>query len=107
MHEPVDLKTLAERTTEIVAAYVTRHRVGSAEIPTLIAAVATRLVRLGGEDKAAAAVKPEPAVPVRRSVTPEHLVCLVCGQRLTTLKRHLSVAHGLPPGRVARLVEIG
>ena len=98
MPEPVDATTLAELTTEIVAAYVARHPVRSAEVPVLIEAVATHLARLGGEAKEAAApAGPEPAVPVRRSVTPEHLVCLVCGQRLATLKRHLRVAHGLTP----------
>jgi predicted transcriptional regulator len=108
VHEPVDLKTLAELTTEIVAAYVTRHRVRSAEIPVLIEAVATRLVRLGGEDMAAAApVKPEPAVPVRRSVTPEHLICLVCGQRLATLKRHLRVVHGLTSAEYREAFGLG
>src|SRR5690606_144557 len=45
----------------------------------------------------AAPARPEPAVPVQRSVTPEYLVCLVCGQRARTLRRHLRVAHGLTP----------
>ena len=99
MPEPVDATTLAELTTAIVAAYVAHHPVRAADVHTLIEAVAGRLAALAAAETAspAAAAKPEPAVPVRRSVTPEHLVCLVCGQRVTTLKRHLRVAHGLTP----------
>jgi predicted transcriptional regulator len=41
--------------------------------------------------------KPEPAVPVRRSIRPDHLACLVCGKPQKTLKRHLGAAHGLTP----------
>jgi hypothetical protein len=41
--------------------------------------------------------KPEPAVPVRRSIGSDHLVCLVCGKRQILLKRHLAVEHGLTP----------
>jgi predicted transcriptional regulator len=44
-----------------------------------------------------AAEKPEPAVPVRRSIQPDHLVCLVCGQTQKVLKRHLAVQHNLTP----------
>ena len=98
MHEPLDPKARAELTTAIVAAYLAHHTVATTEIPALIDAVATRLARLGAEaEEAVAPARPEPAVPVRRSVTPEHLVCLVCGQKVRTLKRHLSVAHGLTP----------
>ena len=42
--------------------------------------------------------KPEPAVPVRRSVQNEHLTCLVCGKQRRTLRRHLDAAHQLTPG---------
>jgi predicted transcriptional regulator len=100
VREPLDAGTLTELTAAIVAAYVTHHPVAAADVPALIDAVARRLVRLAPEEGVAAAPAPtrrEPVVPVRRSVTPEHLVCLVCGQRATTLKRHLRVAHGLTP----------
>lgn len=97
MHEALDAKTLAELTTEIVAAYVAHHTVATAEIPALIDAVAACLARLAPEDEAAAPARPKPAVPVRRSVTPEHLVCLECGKRVRILRRHLDAAHGLTP----------
>ena len=51
MHEPVDLKTLAELTTEIVAAYVARHPVRAAEVRPLIEVVARRLAQPGIEEK--------------------------------------------------------
>ena len=97
-------KALAGLTTEVVAAYVAGQPVGAAEVPALIAAVAGRLAAL-----AAAEVKtaPAPAVPVRRSVTPEHLVCLACGQRVRTLKRHLGMAHGLTPAAYRAAFGLG
>jgi predicted transcriptional regulator len=108
--DPVDATTLAELTAAIVAAYVAHHPVRAADVHTLIEAVAGRLAALAAAETAspaaAAAAKPEPAVPVRRSVTPEHLVCLVCGQRGTTLKRHLSVAHGLTPAAYREAFEL-
>ena len=99
MHEPFDPKTLVALTTEIVAAYVAHHPVAAADLPAVIDAVAKRLAALAAaeERKEAAPAQPEPVVPVRRSVTPEHLICLVCGKRVATLKRHLRVAHGLTP----------
>jgi predicted transcriptional regulator len=96
----LDAGTLAALTAAIVAAYVAHHPVAAADVATLIDAVARRLTQLAPEESAAAAQPParrEPAVPVRRSVTPEHLTCLACGRRITTLKRHLQAAHGLTP----------
>lgn len=52
---------------------------------------------LGQEINPAAAEKPVPAVPVRRSVQPDHITCLLCGKKWKTLKRHLAVRHGLTP----------
>jgi predicted transcriptional regulator len=83
MPEALETKTLAELTTEIVAAYVARHQLSATDLPAVLGAVGQRLAALaiGEEPKAAAPAKPEPAVPVQRSVTPEHLICLACGQR--------------------------
>jgi predicted transcriptional regulator len=100
VREPLDAGTLTELTAAIVAAYVTHHPVAAADVPALIDAVARRLVRLAPEEGVAAAQAPtrrEPAVAVRRSVTPEHLTCLACGRRVSTLRRHLQAAHGLTP----------
>jgi predicted transcriptional regulator len=88
-------RSIAKLTTEIVVAYVTRNTIAPADLGGLIGAVARALDALGRREPEPAT--PEPAVPVRRSVQDDHLVCLVCGGRHKTLRRHLAVAHQLTP----------
>ena len=85
-------RSVAELTTEIVVAYLTRNTIAMAD---LIGAVARALDALGRKEPEPA--KPEPAVPVRRSIHDDHLVCLVCRKRQKILRRHLDVAHQLTP----------
>jgi predicted transcriptional regulator len=77
---------------EIVRSYVANNRVAVAQLGELIATVHRSLSRLGEE---APTSTPAPAVPIRRSVQPDHVVCLECGFRAKTLGRHLRVQHGL------------
>jgi predicted transcriptional regulator len=88
-------RSVAKLTTEIVVAYITRNTIAPADLGDLIGAVARALGALGREQ--AEPVKPEPAVPVRRSIHDNHLVCLVCGKQQETLRRHLGVAYQLTP----------
>jgi predicted transcriptional regulator len=88
-------RAVAKLTTEIVVAYVARNTIAVADLADLIGAVARALGTLGREQ--AEPVKPEPAVPVRRSIHDNHLICLVCGKQQKTLRRHLDVAHQLTP----------
>jgi MucR family transcriptional regulator, transcriptional regulator of exopolysaccharide biosynthesis len=90
--------SLARLTTDIVAAYVAHNQVTPADLGTLIGAVANRLRELSRPQEPEPA-KLEAAVPVRRSLTPDQLVCLVCGKRQRMLKRHLAGAHSLTPGQ--------
>jgi predicted transcriptional regulator len=91
--------SLAELTTKIVSAYVSRHKVTPSELATLITTVASQLAKVGTKVGPPAEEKSEPAVPVRRSIRPDHLVCLVCGKPQKMLKRHLDAAHGLTPAQ--------
>jgi predicted transcriptional regulator len=93
--EQEEPQAVAKLTTEIVVAYVTRNTIAVADLGDLIGAVAGALGALGREQ--AEPVKPDPAVPVRRSIHDDHLVCLVCGKQQKTLRRHLDVAHQLTP----------
>jgi predicted transcriptional regulator len=88
-------RSVAKLTTEIVVAYITRNTIAPANLGDLIGVVGRALDALGREQ--AEPVKPEPAVPVRRSIHDNHLVCLVCGKQQKTLRRHLGVAHQLTP----------
>jgi predicted transcriptional regulator len=97
MDEQLERTNVAELTTEIVAAYVSSHKLRVPELPELINAVGTELASLGREAEPSALEKPEPAVSVRRSVRPDHLVCLICGKKQKLLRRHLAVEHELTP----------
>jgi predicted transcriptional regulator len=88
-------RSVAKLTTEIVVAYVTRNTIAAADLGDLIGTVARALGTLGREGPEPA--KPAPAVPVRRSIHDDHLVCLVCGKQQKTLRRHLDVVHQLTP----------
>ena len=90
----IDQSKLIELTTEIVAAYVSHHSIRPSDVPELIRTVASSLQLPGRAETPAA---PAPAVPVRRSIAKDHLVCLICGRKQKTLKRHLMTAHGLSP----------
>ena len=96
MSEPLDRGQLLKLTSEVVAAYVSSHRVAPTELEVIIGSVAGSLAEVGDPPQAVPA-RPEPAVPVRRSVGRDHLICLVCGQKQKTLKRHLAVRHQLTP----------
>jgi MucR family transcriptional regulator, transcriptional regulator of exopolysaccharide biosynthesis len=84
---------------EIVSSYVGKNIVAMDQLGGVIASVHQALSALG-TDEAGTAVAEEklsPAVPIRRSVQPDHVVCLDCGFRGKTLRRHLRVSHGLDP----------
>jgi predicted transcriptional regulator len=96
MSESWDRDHLLKLTAEVVAAYVSCHQVAPAELEVIIGSVAGSLATVGDPPKPVPA-RAEPAVPVRRSVGKNHLICLVCGQKQKMLKRHLAVRHQLSP----------
>jgi predicted transcriptional regulator len=96
MSKPLDRGKLVELTSEVVSAYVSSNRVAPAELETIIGSVAGSLAVLGNRTEPAPE-RPEPAVPVRRSVGRDRLICLVCGKKQKMLKRHLAVRHQLSP----------
>jgi predicted transcriptional regulator len=97
MTEELERSRLVEMTAEIVSAYVSHNQVLPAELPDLIGSIAGRLVTLGSEQEQAEAAKPEPVVPIRRSLSRDYITCLMCGRKQKLLKRHLSSAHQLTP----------
>ena len=90
---------LLELTAEIVAAYVGNNSVTQADLPRLIAAVYGSLAAAGDNGAAAPseAADLKPAVPVRRSVTPDYIICLEDGKKFKSLKRHLRTHYDLSP----------
>jgi predicted transcriptional regulator len=91
--------TLAQVTAEIVSAYVSNNKIAPPDLAMLISDVAGSMAKIGTPLELPAEEKPEPAVSVRRSIQPNHLICLVCGKPQKLLKRHLAVQHDLTPGQ--------
>ncbi len=87
--------SLLQLTADIVAAHVAHNAVKAEDLAKLIAGVYRALAR--GRQAAAVESKQEPAVPVKRSVFPDHIVCLEDGQAHQMLKRHLLAAHDMTP----------
>jgi predicted transcriptional regulator len=92
----IDHSELLALTSEIVAAHVSNNAVPSGELSGLIETVFGTLSQLGGEP-AEPEVEAKPAVPVKRSVTDDYLVCLEDGKKLKMLKRHLKTAYDMTP----------
>jgi predicted transcriptional regulator len=86
---------ILKQVTEIVAAYVSKNEVAAGDLPALIKSVHATLGGIGG-DARAPSTKP-PAVPVKKSITPDYIVCLEDGKKLKMLKRYLRTRHGLTP----------
>jgi predicted transcriptional regulator len=84
-------------TAEIVGAYVAHHTVAANDLPDLIQAVGKELAGLGQAATEPEEEKPTPAVPIKRSVTPDHIICLEDGKKLKMLKRHLKTRYDMTP----------
>jgi len=78
-------------TASIVSAHISRNRVRSDELPELIQSVYAALT----PTTQPVPETRQPAVPIRKSVFNDHVVCLECGKRFRTIKRHLEREHGI------------
>ena len=87
-------KDIIAWTADIVASHVQNNSVGISDLPILIKTVHDSLTSLAGESPAE---KPQPAVSIRRSVTPDFIICLEDGRKLKMLKRHLKTAFNMSP----------
>jgi predicted transcriptional regulator len=94
MEEKLDLLGM---TTEIVSAYVGNNIVTSAELPALIQSVHRALSGVTHPLEVVDLAPKEPAVPVKRSITPDFLICLEDGRKFKSLKRHLRTKYNLSP----------
>jgi predicted transcriptional regulator len=86
-----------EMTADIVSAYVGNNTVSAAELPGLIQSVHRALAGVSTGAEPAEAAPKEPAVPIRRSITPDYLVCLEDGRKFKSLKRHLRTKYNMSP----------
>ncbi|MEI7606830.1 MAG: MucR family transcriptional regulator [Rhodospirillaceae bacterium] len=93
-----DKGQLIALTANIVAGYLSRNSLSPADLPALMGTVHQSLVGLGQPAEAdEGPVDLKPAVPIKKSITPDYLICLEDGKKLKTLKRHLMAAFNLTP----------
>ena len=92
--EPSELQVL---TAKVVAAFVGNHPVPMNDLPALISSVQAAFRGLGEEKAAPQKTEQAPAVPIKKSVTPDYIVCLEDGKKLKMLKRHLKTVYDLTP----------
>lgn len=87
----------AAMTAQIVSAYLSANRMESSDIAGLIKSVHAALLEAAGGEQAERDSAPEPAVPVKKSVTDDFIICLEDGKKFKSLKRHLRTRYGMSP----------
>jgi predicted transcriptional regulator len=97
MSDSIATSNYIELAADIVSAYVSNNSVPSGDLPTLINDIHSALLRVGGGTVEAPAEAPKPAVPVKKSVTPDYIVCLEDGKKFKSLKRHLRTQYNMTP----------
>jgi predicted transcriptional regulator len=86
-----------EIVADIVSAYVSNNSVASGDLAALIGNVHQALLRVSGGTPEEVAEAPKPAVPIKKSVTPDHIICLEDGKKFKSLKRHLRTRYSMSP----------
>jgi len=94
---PNNRTELLSLTTEIVASYLSANTVTATDIPALIERVYKTLANVDAPAGSLAADRPAPAVSIKKSITPDYIVCLEDGKKLKMLKRHIKSAYGMTP----------
>ncbi|MEM9009913.1 MAG: MucR family transcriptional regulator [Pseudomonadota bacterium] len=92
----IDKSEILSLTSEIVSSHVANNAVAATELPDLIQQVFVKLADLA-VDVPQEEAKPEPKVPIKKSVTDDYIICLEDGKKLKMLKRHLMTAYGMSP----------
>jgi predicted transcriptional regulator len=86
-----------ELTAGIVSAYVSNNSVPASDIPALINQVHGALLRVSAGQSELPSEPPKPAISLKRSITPEYLICLEDGKKFKSLKRHLRTQYNMTP----------
>ena len=88
---------IIEMTADIVSAYVGNNMVGASDLPDLIQSVHRALAGVSTGVEVVETAPKEPAVPIKRSITPGFLICLEDGRKFKSLKRHLRTKYNMSP----------
>ena len=93
----VDRGEILRMAVEVVSSYVGRNQIAGDQIPELINTVYRSMAGLANSDGHEDQEVSKPAVAVRRSITPDYIICLEDGKKLKMLKRHLRTTYGMTP----------
>ncbi len=96
MSDSSNANELLGLTTDIVASHVSNNTVAIGDLPQLIQQVYSALANVS-VTAAAAAARPQPAVAIKKSISPDYLICLEDGKKLKMLKRHLKTRYNMTP----------
>ena len=96
MSDNIEHEEILVLTAEVVSAYLSNNQTTVDEIPHIMKKVYRSLSTVQ-QDAEAYADRPHPAVPIKRSITDDHIICLEDGKKLKMLKRHLKTAYNMSP----------
>ena len=105
MTEDILSADVLQLTAQIVSAHISNNSVTPDALPALIHEVYKTLAEIGKEP--VPADKPQPAVPVKKSVFPDYIICLEDGKKLKMLKRHLKTAYDMTPEQYRERWQLG
>src|SRR6478752_10161680 len=97
MSDTIATSNYIELAADIVSAYVSNNSVPAGELPSLIGDIHAALQRVGGGSVELPAEAPKPAVSLKKSVTPDYIICLEDGKKFKSLKRHLRTQYNMTP----------
>ncbi|MFC5067759.1 MucR family transcriptional regulator [Flaviflagellibacter deserti] len=97
MSDTTASSNFVELAADIVSAYVSNNSVATSDLPQLIGDIHAALLRVSGGVVETPAEAPKPAVAVRKSITPDYIVCLEDGKKFKSLKRHLRTQYDMTP----------
>jgi predicted transcriptional regulator len=97
MSDTLATSNYIELAADIVSAYVSNNSVPSGDLPSLISDVHSALLKVAAGGVEAPAEAPKPAVPLKKSVTPDYIICLEDGKKFKSLKRHLRTQYNMTP----------
>lgn len=90
-------RDLTDQATEIVAAYVAANEVAIEDLPGLIKRVHAALRDISASPQVLTDASKEPAVPIKKSISPDYIICLEDGKKFKSLKRHLRTRYSMTP----------
>src|SRR5690242_20679007 len=108
MSEQQNIPNYIELAAEIVSAFVSNKPVPAAQLPALIGNVHDTLTKVASGSIQPPTEEPkEPAVPIKKSVQPDYIICLEDGKRFKSLKRHLRTVYNVTPRTIPGQVGLG